>query len=145
MVELRKEKLFGRLVRGRLTQPIEEEEEVGATHLIEEKKKGENKTIEALTSDSGEILTSEGQKANFVFDYFTRLYRLELNNFDDHRATTRKLPAQWIASPADNKWTNDSNPGQDGFLSCITNKLSVEHCLNSSTCRPSADCGGPCR
>ena len=48
MVELRKEKLFGRLVRGRLTQPIEEEE-VGAAHLTEEKKKGENKTIEALT------------------------------------------------------------------------------------------------
>ena len=77
MVELSKEKLNGRVVRGRLTQPIEEEE-VGAAHLIQEKKAGEKKTIEALTSESGEILTSETQKANFIFDYFTKLYSLEV-------------------------------------------------------------------
>ena len=42
-----KEKFIGRVVRGRLTQPIEEEE-VGAAHLIQEKKAGEKKTIEAI-------------------------------------------------------------------------------------------------
>ena len=91
MVELSKEKLNGRVVRGRLTQPIEEEE-VGAAHLIQEKKAGEKKTIEALTSESGEILTSETQKANFIFDYFTKLCSVEMKKNGDH---------QEIASPLD--------------------------------------------
>ena len=87
MVDLSKEKL-------NLTQPIEEEE-VGAAHLIQEKKPGEKKTIEALTSESGEILTLETQKANFIFDYFTRLYRLEVKKNGDRKKY------QKIDSPVD--------------------------------------------
>lgn len=75
MVEFRKEKPIGRLVRGRLTQSIEEKE-VGATNLIQEKLTRKKNTIEAQTSDGGEILTSELQKYNFIFHYFTLLYRL---------------------------------------------------------------------
>ena len=67
VVEFRKEKPIGRLVRGRLTQPIEE---------IQEKVTRKKNTIEAQTSDGGEILTSELQKYNFIFHYFTLLYRL---------------------------------------------------------------------
>ena len=73
--EFRKEKPIGRLVKGRLTQPIEEKE-VGAAHLIQEKVTRKKNNIEAQTSDGGEILTSELQKYNFIFHYFTLLYRL---------------------------------------------------------------------
>ena len=78
VVELKKEEFNGRGLRGRLNHPIEDEE-VGAAHLIQERRTGEERTIEKLTSNSGEILTSEGQKENFIFDYFSRLYKLEVN------------------------------------------------------------------
>ena len=110
MVELSKEKLIGRVVRGRLTQPIEEGE-VGAAHLIQEKKAGEKKTIEALTSDDGEILTSEGQKTSFILDYFTGLYRLEVNKTDDLR-----MSAHGLASLAANDVRFESWAGQISFL-----------------------------
>ena len=74
-MEFRKKKPIGRLVKGRLTQPIEEKEVVAA-HLIQEKVTRKRNTIEAQISDGGEILTSELQKYNFIFHYFTLLYRL---------------------------------------------------------------------
>ena len=48
-----------------------------------------------------------------------------MKNVDDHRTRTSKLPDQWIASPAATAWTCGSSPGQDSFLICIENKLSV--------------------
>ena len=54
--EFRKEKPIGRLVKGRLTQPIEEKE-VGAAHLIQEKVTRKKNTIEAQISDGGEAVT----------------------------------------------------------------------------------------
>ena len=48
VVEFRKEKPIGRLVRGRLTQPIEE---------IQEKVTRKKNTIEAQISDGGEAVT----------------------------------------------------------------------------------------
>jgi len=68
VVELKKEEFNARGLRGRSNHTIEDEE-VGAAHLIQERRTGEERTIEKLTSNSGEILTSEGQKANFIFDY----------------------------------------------------------------------------
>ena len=56
VVKFRKEKPICRLVKGRLTQPIEEKE-VGAAHLIQEKVTRKKNTIEAQISDGGEAVT----------------------------------------------------------------------------------------
>ena len=122
--ELKKEEFKGRGVRGRLHHPIEEEG-VGAAHLIQERRTGEERTIEKLSSDSGEILTSEGQMANFIFDYFSRLYKLEVKKSADFETKISSYPAQGLASPPDNSTAERSSPGQAAFLSCIENKLSV--------------------
>ena len=100
VVELKKEEFNARGLRGRLNHTIENEE-VGAAHLIQERRTGEERTIEKLTSNSGEILTSEGQKANFIFDYFSRLYKLEVKKTADLQTSATSSPAQWLASTTD--------------------------------------------
>jgi len=100
VVELKKEEFNARGLRGRLNHTIEDEE-VGAAHLIQERRTGEERTIEKLTSNSGEILTSEGQKANFIFDYFSRLYKLEVKKIADLQTSATSSPAQWLASTTD--------------------------------------------
>ena len=84
-----------------MKQPIEEEE-IGATHLLKERKAGEERTIGTLTSDAGEIVSSEEKKADLIFDYFSRLYKLEVNKSDELQKKNTRVPAQWLALPAIN-------------------------------------------
>ena len=44
------------------------EEKIGSVHFFQERKGGERKMIEILVSEEGNILSSENQKAKFIFE-----------------------------------------------------------------------------
>jgi len=44
------------------------EEKIGSVHFFQERKGGERKIIEILVSEEGNILSSENQKAKFIFE-----------------------------------------------------------------------------
>ena len=44
------------------------EEKIGSVHCFQERKAGEGKIIKILVSEEGNILSSENQKAKFIFE-----------------------------------------------------------------------------
>ena len=44
------------------------EEKIGSVHFFQERKAGEGKIIKILVSEEGNILSSENQKAKFIFE-----------------------------------------------------------------------------